>query len=649
MPHDHARKPRSLPRRFVTTYLPLAFAVWALSLVGMVLQLQDAHLHYSRQAAESLGRTLTSHLALDAFATGNVDPWVHEFLQVSVNGDTRLVLGRLWTLGGDLVYSTAGETSAFPDGEQLDTVRIQNRTAARIVTEVTPSAEGSNRTLRTRTYTPAIKNGQTVGAFEFVSEADSLARSVDQTMQLGGVVVGVGFLLPMIAVLVPLIKTSRALREDASRAFIDELTELQNRRALIDNLDRTVQGRLESDADSKVGLMMLDVDAFKEINDSLGHDAGDQLLIEVAKRMRGALRGDDIVARLGGDEFAVVLPDVPTVEAVVATARRLSALFDKPFYLAGMPVKASTSIGVSILPDHALTAPELLRLADVAMYAAKTHRTGVAVYSPDSDDSSPSRLVLVSDLHEAVANDELVMHYQPKIDMKSGEVVGYEALVRWNHPQRGMIQPNIFIPLAEQTGAMRDITLAALDMSAAQIAQWRTDGRPELPVAVNLSALDVEDSALPRKIAQILERHDVPARLLEVEVTETAVSRTALVMPVLRALRDLGVTIAIDDFGIGQTNIKQLPSWPANVIKIDREFIRNLTDDSSSPAFKLVRGMIMMAHAYDMHVIAEGVETQSAADALRRLRVQIGQGYLWSKPLPAHEVISITASQRGTT
>jgi diguanylate cyclase (GGDEF)-like protein len=431
--------------------------------------------------------------------------------------------------------------------------------------------------------------------------------------------------------------------ENARLALLDSLTGLPNRRLLVDRLDRAV-----ADADlagTGVGLIMLDVDRFKDINDSLGHDMGDRLLEQVARRLEESLRGDDLVARLGGDEFAVLLPNIPSVEDARRLAERVRHVFVLPFALGELELHVETSVGVACLPEHAHDSSTLMRKADVAMYTAKVHRLGVAVYSPDEDDSSPARLVLLGDLHRAIERpDELLLHYQPKIELASGRTVGVEALMRWRHPTRGMLAPNLFIPLAEQTGLIVSLTRFALAAAVEQIAEWRAEGR-SVPVAVNLSAHNLTSLDVAEQIEALLLTHDVPASLLEVEITETAlVADPSRIVPVLERLQSVGVRVAIDDFGIGNTSISQLRDLPVSQLKIDRLFVQDLALGGGKPGSELlVRAMVDLAHSFGLTVVAEGVEDEATARRLVELDVDQAQGFLYSPAVPAEAVATFGA------
>ena len=295
---------------------------------------------------------------------------------------------------------------------------------------------------------------------------------------------------------------------------------------------------------------------------------------------------------------------------------------------------------MATLPEHAVDASGLMRKADVAMYTAKTHRVGVSVYSPDEDDSSPARLVLLGDLHRALADrQELVMFYQPKISLTTDQVVGYEALMRWVHPTRGMLVPDLFIPLAEQSGLIHDLTAFALESAISQLARWKGEGR-ETPVAVNLSAHNLTSPQVVETIEELLLAHQVRPDLLEIEITETAlVADPSRVVPVLEQLADIGVLVSIDDFGIGNTSISQLRDLPVARLKIDRTFIADLTGSHPRAGSEMiVKAMVDLAHSFGLEVVAEGVEDSDTEGLIRALGVDQAQGFLYSQPVPAADV-----------
>jgi len=377
---------------------------------------------------------------------------------------------------------------------------------------------------------------------------------------------------------------------------------------------------------------MLDLDRFKEVNDTLGHDAGDALLREVSRRLQETLRASDTVARLGGDEFAVLLPGADT-ESAVGTARKLLAALVEPVTLREHAVVAGGSSGIALYPDHGADATTLLRQADVAMYAAKRGGTGYALYNPAQDQHSPRRLSLISALQRGIAHDELRLHYQPTVDMTTGQVHLVEALARWQHPEQGLLPPDAFIPLAEQTGLIVPLTRWVLATAVRQVRAWR-EGGLDLGVAVNLSARVLDDPDLPDSIAALLDAYEVPAARLRVEVTESAVMANATrALDVLTRLSTSGVRIAIDDFGTGYSSLAYLKRLPVDEIKIDKSFVTHMTTESDDAT--IVASTIGLGHSLGLRFVAEGVESRGVWQALDALGCDGAQGYYVSRALPA--------------
>ncbi|GEL45929.1 hypothetical protein CHO01_10450 [Cellulomonas hominis] len=609
--------------------------------VALVLVTANVMQDQARDDGIALARSIESYASGgvpdDAFTVGVLAPEDAARVTEQVAGFRELRRLRLWTVDGTLLYDSQADTTGFPDGDRLDAATREREPVAQVVTEVRGEEFGGTESTLLDVYVPVQHDGVVVGAAEVMLDYQGTADAVASATRTVTLVVAGGLVLLWILLFRTVWNASRRLQssalENARLALLDSLTGLPNRRMLADRLERALDDARATGG--TVGLALLDVDRFKDINDSLGHDRGDELLEQVAERLRGALREDDVVARLGGDEFAILLPTVHSVADAEAAARRVRQLFVPPFMLGDLALHVDTSIGVACLPDHADDASSLMRMADVAMYTAKTHRLGVSVYSPEEDDSSPARLVLLGDLHRALGvDDELEMHYQPKIDLGTGETVGLEALMRWRHPTRGMLPPDLFVPLAEQSGLIHDLTRYALRSCVAQLAEWTAQGEP-VPVAVNLSAHDVTSHAVVEVIEDLLAQHDVPPDLLEVEITETAlVSDPSRVVPVLQRLGDAGVRVSIDDFGIGNTSISQLRDLPVHGLKIDRLFVADLSATGREGSEVIVKAMVDLAHSFGLQVVAEGVEDGSTAEALRRLTVDQAQGYLYSPAVP---------------
>jgi diguanylate cyclase (GGDEF)-like protein len=384
-------------------------------------------------------------------------------------------------------------------------------------------------------------------------------------------------------------------------------------------------------------VLLIDLDRFKEINDSLGHSYGDALLRQVGPRLRSILRERDVVARLGGDEFAVLLPVVDGVAEARAVAERLREALHRRFDVEGMALDVEVSVGIAVSPMHGADAEELLRNADIAMYVAKEVKAGAVVFEPAEHVTAPSRLNVLGDLRRALETDgELLLHYQPKFTLDGRHVEGLEALLRWRHPERGMVPPAEFIPVAEGTGIILRLTERVLGLALTQMRRWLDEGHP-VPVAVNLSTRCLMDADLPELVATLLAQHRVPARLLRLEVTESAVmGDAARCLDVLQRLHDLGVHLSIDDFGTGYSSMAYLRQLPVDELKIDRSFVMGMTETQQDAV--LVRTAIDLGHNLGLTVVAEGVEGAEHVAALQDLGCDIAQGFHFARPMPGEDI-----------
>jgi diguanylate cyclase (GGDEF)-like protein len=425
---------------------------------------------------------------------------------------------------------------------------------------------------------------------------------------------------------------------DARRqARTDDVTGLENRRALYEAAAARIAGRPD---DGRLALLLLDLDGFKEINDALGHHVGDVVLREVAGRLAAGSRPGDTLARLGGDEFAVLVGLAPGEDAD-AMARRLLERLAAPVQIDGVTMRIGASVGIAEHPEDGGELGTLLRRADIAMYAAKRRRSGVERYAPDLDGHSRSRLEALQELGGALAGDQLVLHYQPKSDVRTGRVIGVEALVRWAHPERGLLFPDAFLPLVEQSGRTRELTDAVLTLAVAQARAWRAVGL-DLPIAVNLAAGDLLDDALPARIATLLDAHGLTSDALAVEITEGSLmvdrERGACTVTALRAL---GIAVAIDDYGTGYSSLGYLRDLAVDELKIDRSFVSELAGNDRDAA--IVRSTIDLAHALGVAVVAEGVEDPGALEVLAALDCDRAQGYHLGRPMPPEALASALA------
>ena len=441
-------------------------------------------------------------------------------------------------------------------------------------------------------------------------------------------------LLPVVLVAALAVHRAAVLGAASERdARHDPLTGLPNRvhfRQVLD--ERLADGRT---AWAQVAVLLLDLDRFKEVNDTLGHDAGDHLLRQIGPRIAGALGGDGLVARLGGDEFGVLLEGTDEA-AARARAAAIVAGLEEPFAVDDGLLDVEASVGIALYPEHGTTTEMLLQRADIAMYRAKSRQHAVELYSPEHDHHSRRQLSLLADLRTALGNGELVVHYQPQVNLMTGRVETVEALVRWQHPTEGLLAPGEFVPLAERTGLIRPLTTHGLAQALRQIARWRNRGL-DLVVSVNLSARNLHDPNLSTQLRDVLARHDLPARHLQLELTESSImddpERSGTV---LGALDELGVRLAIDDFGTGYSSLAYLKRLPVDEIKIDRSFVAGMADRPGDRV--IVHSTIELARNLGLTVTAEGVETESVLALLRAAGCHSVQGYFVSPAVPASEL-----------
>ena len=475
-------------------------------------------------------------------------------------------------------------------------------------------------------------DGRPLGALRVRMSASAIDATVaDQTgplylilgLGLGALCLGLGLVLR---------EARQRMAKEASRkerqALSDALTGLPNRTLFNELLEKALA---ECPRNKRVGVLLMDLDRFKEINDSLGHFNGDRVIERVGDRLKIIVREGDTVARLGGDEFAMLLPNISDADAATAAAQRVHKTLEEPFTAGGLALRVEASVGIALYPDHGDKGGKLMRAADVAMYASKKGHLGHAIYSPEQQHYSPARLGLVAQLDRAMAQGELVLHYQPKARFDNGVVEGAEALVRWQHPERGMLLPAEFIPVTEHTSMIRPVTIYLLEMALEQGMVWRRNGI-ELRLAVNLSPQILLDLELPKEIQKMLSRVGAPANSLELEVTESAIiydPRRAQI--VLEGLSDMGLRIAIDDFGTGYSSLTSLKNLPVSTIKIDKSFVMTMDDDNSDAA--IVKSTIQLGRNLGLEVVAEGVETPNAWARLAEMGCDLAQGYYLSRAL----------------
>jgi diguanylate cyclase (GGDEF)-like protein len=425
----------------------------------------------------------------------------------------------------------------------------------------------------------------------------------------------------------------REANQRRHEALHDPLTGLANRTLFLDKLRDAAH---LAEAGRGACVMLMDLDRFKEVNDTLGHHNGDQLLCEVAQRLQIAARGDATVARLGGDEFALLLPGTASADDARATAERIDHALEEPFQIEGLAVKVEASIGIAACPEHGKDAAGLLQRADVAMYQAKTGGTRISIYAPEADHNTPRRLTLGVELHHAISAGEVEVYYQPKARLVDGKIIGAEALVRWNHPVEGMIGPDEFIPVAVQTGQIEALTRLVLTRALEQCRAWRQAGH-DMTVAVNLAVRCLVDTGLPETVSAALAEAGVAPQHLTLEITESGVmADPPRTIAVLNRLAALGVRLSVDDFGTGYSSLSYLRTLPVHEVKIDRSFVHRLAAGTNEAA--IVQSVIDLGHHLGLTIVAEGVEDQLSWNLLLEQGCDQVQGYLLSRPVPAERL-----------
>ncbi|MFA7388488.1 MAG: EAL domain-containing protein, partial [Thiohalobacteraceae bacterium] len=479
--------------------------------------------------------------------------------------------------------------------------------------------------LRSMVVVPIYCRGAALGTITLMfAEPHGYGQSDLETMASVGNTVGLA------------IANARYIADLDYQATHDALTQLPNRLLLHREFARRVLQRPQGAAGAS--LMLLDLDRFKEVNDSLGHQVGDQLLCEIGRRLAEALTAyPSLICRLGGDEFAILLPSVHRSAAALQVGRDIVAALARPFTLNELTLQVGASVGVAVYPDDGADSHALLRAADVAMYAAKSAAAGVEQYDPVLDTNTPERLMLLSDFGRALRDQQLRLHYQPKLDLKSRRVTGFEALVRWEHPDRGLLYPGAFLPMIELTDAIQELTMQVLGMALQQQRDWRDQGL-EYSIAINLSARNLLNYQCVSRLEELLAQYGADPEMLELEITETALMQdpeSAAVL--LNRIAALGIRLSIDDFGTGYSSLSYLRRLPISALKIDRSFVTDMVRDEQNAV--IVRSTIGLAHNLNLQVIAEGVEDADVLAMLAEMCCDQAQGYFISRPLPAERVL----------
>jgi diguanylate cyclase (GGDEF)-like protein len=650
-------KPEGLVRR--APHLVLRFAILsavALALVGAGVlwyvhkdATDRAERAVARDAlvlAETLAREHLTAADFDAPVTGDRAQTLDYLFQRSALGSVAESVS-LYSMDGPITYSIALRAAlptGMPDFGKLPRARhaspdeVAGALTGPSVGEVTrlSSDAGSHPNMTVIAALAPVQFQRGVparGVMQIEQDHTLTAAGIGATVRRVGLVLVLGLVIIYAALFPILASASRRLRlqsaENERLALHDALTGLPNRTLF---RDRVAQNLLAARRGGpQPAVMLMDLDRFKEINDTLGHQAGDRVLQEVAQRLAGVLRESDTIARLGGDEFAILLAGGGSREGAIRVARVVARALEEPVVVQEMALTVEASCGIALAPEHGDDVDALIRCADVAMYRAKSEHTAYAVYTPDGDEEARDRLALAADLRHAGPRGEIELMYQPKACLRTGRVTGVEALVRWRHPRLGLLGPDSFIGIAEQTGAIRRLTLHILDEALRQCAAWQEQGFT-VGMAVNLSAHHLLDSDLPSDVAGALERAGVDAGMLELEITEgTVMANPVRAREVTEQLRDMGVRLAIDDFGVGHSSLGQLAGLPVQVLKIDRSFITDMAPGSS--AGMIARSAVELGRNLGLEVVAEGVETAEAWEELRRLGCDVAQGYFFARPM----------------
>ena len=618
--------------RLFASWRVLALVLAAASLLLLVLARDVQHQQREQTLRELIhSAALINELAVEINLPGEpvraLQPTPRNAITRQVRhlqSEGQLVGLQLWNADGSLLYGDTEEAERLSDDEVA---------ALAEVLAGNPQVEfehDGNRDQPTATVLiqPENRNDQPSGVVAelLLPEGDAVSALRASSSRLYGLA---GVLLVALTGFLVVLRHRMLRREH--EATHDPLTGLGNRAKLRIRAAEVLGGRRSHPGSGLVALLLLDLDGFKTVNDTLGHALGDELLVQVGATLQASVRPSDLVVRLGGDEFAVLLTELPGPEVAVRVAEDLCTALHRPFLVTGVGLEVGGSIGVSLATREHDDLDRLLRRADVAMYQAKRDGGGVRQYDESDDPHDEAQLGLLAQLRPGIENEELVLHYQPKVSLREGRTVGLEALVRWQHPQHGLLYPAAFVGLAERTALMRPLTSWVLREAVRQVAVWRRAGW-DVSVAVNIPPRTLLDDDLCAQVVQALADHDMPGEALELEITETAV----MVDPVraaqtLRELRTVGVAVAIDDFGAGYTSLAYLKSLPVHSLKIDRGFVTDLVNSTSDEA--VTRSVVTLGHDLGLVVVAEGVETADVQQRLRELGCDEVQGYLLARPM----------------
>jgi diguanylate cyclase (GGDEF)-like protein len=630
--------PRLVLRFAVSTCIALALAAAAILLVVRHFNTVQAE-----RAATSEARVISSSVLRGSLLASDFARAVPASRRTALDRlfeehvlSEGVLLVKLYGKDGKVSYSTDHRLVGTRDST---TEHIREALAGIVRGDVTTLTSAGQKRKALRIYAPvAVRDG--TGVVALFQDYAPIAQAAQATfVPVAGIFEVV--LVVLFVALVPMLRRvtrriRRQMEEIERRALYDELTGLPNRSLFRDRIEQTIAAAAREPRSAAV--MLLDVDRFREINDALGHEVGDRLLQEVAARLSDTVRASETFARLGGDEFGILLTPGSDEDAT-ALAARIHEHLEAPFSLSGFPLEIAVSVGIAAYPEHGEDVDMLLQHADVAMYVAKDAHAGTALYESEQDSSDAARLALAGELRRAIENEELVVHYQPKAELESGHIVGAEALVRWQHPERGFIPPNEFVPIAERTGLIKPLSRYVVASAIEQCAAWHAAGF-DMHVAVNLTIPDLLDLELPDRIAELLAESGVRPEQLELEITETTILADPFrVRQVLKRLNEMGLRLAIDDFGTGYSSLAYLKNLPVDTIKIDRSFVMGMCEDASDAT--IVRSTIDLGRNLGLGIVAEGIESQEVWDALRADGCSLAQGYFISRPASADDLAEL--------
>jgi diguanylate cyclase (GGDEF)-like protein len=631
----------TLLRKFTVLSL-VCFAALGVALSQLLAhQIRDRALSNTVGSAQLLSSTIANGQLRPADLSGErLSPARIKALDATfaeARSQNRIARLKVWSRSGQIVYSDDHGAIGRKFEVEEDLVEAFSGDVHVSIAHGQAAEQEGERKLGTllEAYVPLRfgSGAKPAGAFEIYMPYAPVAAASARDVRYVYLLVAGGLTLLFLLLYRIVGRASRSLRRQAEenrrQALHDPLTGLPNRRSLYERIDELLATK------RPLSLLVADLDGFKELNDTLGHHAGDRVLSQLGPRVQAAVPEAELLARIGGDEFAVLTFE----EFPDAVAQRFRLALDEPFVIDGISLTVQASVGISRFPDHGDDAHALIQRADVAMYQAKARQCGSLEYEATRDEHSRTRLALAGELRRAISDRELVVHYQPKADLERGEVISVEALVRWQHPELGLLPPGEFVPMAEQTGQIRPLTLFVLDTAASQARAWGDVGL-DLKVAVNLAMANLIDSQLPDDVAALLAKHKLAPSRLILEITENVVmADPARTLAILERLRSLGVGLSLDDFGTGHSSLAYLRQLEVDELKIDRSFVTDMVRDGQNAA--IVRSTIDLAHAVGIRIVAEGVEDADTLFELKAMGADEVQGFYLSPAVPPTEIVAM--------